>query len=50
MYTFFFPGGVVSKPQIQELMAGLDDQDHQEVCNFVRTEMRETVVDEVVRW
>ena len=29
-------------------MTGLDYQDHQEVYNFVKTEMREMVVDEVV--
>ena len=29
-------------------MAGLDYQDHQEVYNFVKTEMREMLVDEVV--
>ena len=29
-------------------MAGLDYQDHQEVYSFVKTEMREIVVDEVV--
>ena len=47
MCTLFFQVALFLSPRFKR-MAGLDDQDHQEVYNFVKTEMREIVVDEVV--